>query len=784
MAEVFKAIETQACPDGPLLAIKRILPTMAEDDDFITMFLDEAKIASHLEHPSICRIFEMGSVDETHFIAMEYIHGKDLLQLQNKFRKQKQIMPVAMAAYVGMRAAEGLDFAHKVKKENNENLGIIHRDISPQNILVSFQGDVKVIDFGIAKAQDRQTKTQAGILKGKFGYMSPEQVLGKKIDHRSDLFALGTVIYEMLTGERLFVGESDFSTLEKVRNVDIHPPRHFNDKIPDKLEKIILKALAKDRDQRYNWCADLAADLKGWLDSASPYDSKKLSQWMQQAFVEDLTKDREKMAEFRGLFSNGAVDAENEHGEEVKLDPGVGKTEIFDSAAYGLPSVGSLDDEDAGTEVGGGLDPSIEGAGKTEIFDTNNVPGMQADSVDSAAPTIGPGMMSGPPKVEISASVAVPAVPNLPPPVSTAPSLEAPTTPVKAPNKGRSLMKDVLLGVGLAAVLLAGVAVYFIFFQGGDPVVVPPQSTSVAVVGSILIETPAGATVMLDGAEGCQPTPCEIQNVTIDTPHTLQISHPDYKPTEQGIKLTEAGKQVAFNPQMEAKSPGKLKLVAIGKDKFSKLKGNISIYYGDKEMPFSDAGEIDLPSGKRTIEIRRTGYQPVSKEVEIPQGGTLDFSPDPGEFTQVSINIKVTTNLAKATIYLDGKKIGEAPITIPSLPGAKLYLVTAKADGYDDSSQSVRWSSGPLDVDVPLVLSKASKATGSLVINSFPIIDLLVEVDGKSTKMKTPVGGSGITLTAGKHTVYFIQTTSNQRFGPYEVEIKAGETTRNRITVK
>jgi serine/threonine protein kinase len=786
MAEVFKAIETQACPDGPLLAIKRILPTMAEDDDFITMFLDEARIASHLEHPSICRIFEMGSVDETNFIAMEYIHGKDLLQLQNKFRKQKQIMPVAMAAYVGMRAAEGLDYAHKAKKENNEFLGIIHRDISPQNILVSYQGDVKVIDFGIAKAQDRQTKTQAGILKGKFGYMSPEQVLGKKIDHRSDLFALGTVIYEMLTGERLFVGESDFSTLEKVRNVDIHPPRHFNDKIPEKLEKIILKALAKDRDQRYSWCIDLAADLKGWLDSASPYDSRKLSQWMQQAFVEDLTKDREKMSEFRALFSNGAIDAENEHGEEVRLDPGVGKTEIFDSAAYGLPAISAGDDEeDAGTEVGNTLDSFMEGAIKTEIFDSNNVPGMQAagvEAADSVAPTIVPGTMSGPPKIEISASVAMPVVPPRPP-VSTAPSLDAPMPAPKATAKGRSLVKDVLLGVGLAAFLIAGVAVYFLLFQNSKTsVVVPPQSTSAGATGIIKIETPAGATVMLDGKEGCQPTPCEISQVTLGT-HTVQISHPDYKDLEQGVKLSDIATPVVLNLPMETKSPGKLKLLSIGKVNFSKLKDSVSIFYKGQEMPFSAVGEIDLPSGKRTIEIRRIGYQPVSKEIQIPTGGTFDLSLDPTEFTQVTISIKVESTPTKAIILLDGKKQGESPLTISNLPGAKTYNVTARLEGYEDTSTSVRWTSGPLEVPVALTMNKA-KATGNLMINSFPLIDLLVEVDGKNTKLKTPVGGSGITLSAGKHTVFFIQTSTNQRFGPYPVEIKSGETTRKSFNVK
>ncbi|HEX9100894.1 MAG TPA: serine/threonine-protein kinase, partial [Polyangia bacterium] len=225
MAEVFKAKSFGVEGFEKILAIKRILPSMAEDADFIEMFIDEAKICGQLNHANICQIFELGRVDDSHFIAMEYVWGKDVLQIQNRFRKLRQTMKPEMAAFIAAKLCEGLDYAHKKKDAAGRPLGIIHRDISPQNILISYDGELKIIDFGIAKAASRSSKTQAGVLKGKFGYMSPEQVGGQAVlDHRSDIFAIGTILYELITADRLFVAESDFATLEKVRNVDVQRP--------------------------------------------------------------------------------------------------------------------------------------------------------------------------------------------------------------------------------------------------------------------------------------------------------------------------------------------------------------------------------------------------------------------------------------------------------------------------------------------------------------------------------------------------------------------------------
>src|SRR5262245_32948502 len=308
MAEVFKAKSYGVEGFEKIIAIKRILPTMGEDRDFIKMFIDEAKIAGQLAHANICQIFELGRIDGAHFIAMEYIWGKDLLQIQNRLRKIKQAMPVPMACFCIAKVLEGLDYAHRKRDPLGRPLEIVHRDCSPQNVLVSYEGEVKVIDFGIAKATSRNSRTMAGVLKGKFGYMSPEQVRGLPLDRRSDIFALGTMLYECLTSERLFQGETDFSTLEKVRNVDIQRPREINPNIPEAVERVILKALAKDVDDRYQWCNEMLADLQQYLMSQDVvFTAKSLSSWLKEVFAQEIERERQQLEQYKRVGRDGLI---------------------------------------------------------------------------------------------------------------------------------------------------------------------------------------------------------------------------------------------------------------------------------------------------------------------------------------------------------------------------------------------------------------------------------------------------------------------------------------------
>ncbi|MBX3270073.1 MAG: serine/threonine protein kinase [Sandaracinaceae bacterium] len=302
MAEVFKAKAFGVEGFERLVAVKRILPSIAEDQEFITMFIDEAKIAVQLTHANIAQIFDLGKVADSFFIAMEFVHGKDLRAIFDRARKRGETVPVPMACYTVMKVCEGLDYAHNKKDAAGRELNLVHRDVSPQNILISYDGETKIIDFGIAKAAGKAGKTQAGILKGKFGYMSPEQVRGLPLDRRSDIFAVGIVLYELLTGERLFVGESDFSTLEKVRNVEIMPPSTYNRRIPEELEQIVLKALAKDVDDRYQTAMDLHDDLQSFMYTSGNFFSRKdLSAYMRKAFAEEIARESQREEEYRRM---------------------------------------------------------------------------------------------------------------------------------------------------------------------------------------------------------------------------------------------------------------------------------------------------------------------------------------------------------------------------------------------------------------------------------------------------------------------------------------------------
>ena len=289
MAEVYKAKTVGVEGFEKIVAIKRILPSVAEDEEFIKMFVDEAKITSQLSHANLCQTFDLGKIDDTFYIAMEYVPGKDLRAVFERMNRRGERMPLTLAAYVMARVCDGLDYAHRKRDPSGRDLHIVHRDVSPQNIIVSYEGEVKLIDFGIAKAANKITKTQAGILKGKFGYMSPEQVRGLALDGRSDIFAAGVVLYELCTGERLFTGASDFSVLEKVQQAKVTPPSQIDPNIPLRLERIILKALAREPEDRYQQAADVAHDLTRFLieSQQKPVTREDAAAFMKSTFPED-----------------------------------------------------------------------------------------------------------------------------------------------------------------------------------------------------------------------------------------------------------------------------------------------------------------------------------------------------------------------------------------------------------------------------------------------------------------------------------------------------------------
>lgn len=294
MAEIFKAKTFGVEGFEKTVVIKQILPQFSQDEEFITMLIDEAKIAGQLSHSNVAQVHALDRIDDTYYIAMEFIDGKDLRTIIKMGRKMGLPLSRELAVFIGMEVAQVLDYAHRKRDARGAELNIIHRDISPQNILISYEGEVKLTDFGIAKAAIRARMSQSGVLKGKYAYMSPEQARGKAIDRRSDIFSLGIVIYEMLTGERLFLGDSDIGTLEKVKAARVEPPSQINKDIPEELEAAVLKALAKKPSDRYPDASSLRKDLARSLHP-SWVSSTDLSRYLTDIFQEIIKKEKQRM---------------------------------------------------------------------------------------------------------------------------------------------------------------------------------------------------------------------------------------------------------------------------------------------------------------------------------------------------------------------------------------------------------------------------------------------------------------------------------------------------------
>jgi serine/threonine protein kinase len=287
MAEVFKAKRSGVEGFEKVVAVKRILPHLSDNKEFVDMFIDEAKMVAGLTHPNIVQISDLGKLEKSYYIAMEYVHGRDLRSILRRAKERGLRLPLDLTVLIVSRVCSALEFAHRKKDERGRPMLIVHRDISPQNILISFEGEVKLTDFGIAKAATKARISDAGALRGKLLYMSPEQAWGKPMDRRSDLFSLGIVFYEMVTDQKPFLGSSEMSILEMVRECRVAPPSDVNPRIPERLEKVVMTALERDPDHRYQDAAEMYRDLDRVLHERQPPTANELTRFMELLFDEE-----------------------------------------------------------------------------------------------------------------------------------------------------------------------------------------------------------------------------------------------------------------------------------------------------------------------------------------------------------------------------------------------------------------------------------------------------------------------------------------------------------------
>lgn len=402
MAEVFRAESAGLEGFKKTVAIKRVLPHLSEKKQFIGMFLDEARLCSHLSHSNCVQVFDVGVGDNTYFIVMEYVDGADLKGVIEFCRKRGTTVPIEEAILICVRICEGLAYAHELKDQKGRDLHIVHRDMSPPNVLITRFGEVKIVDFGLAKANSQLEKSDPGVIKGKFSYLSPEAALGQEIDGRTDIFAVGIILWEMLAGRRLFMGDTDLETVRQVQAARVPSVRQFNPDVTEELEAVLMKSLAGDPARRYRTARDFGRDLNNVLFNAGrPVSSFDIAKLVSAAISERAAK---KAAEPDKASIIGS---------------------LIDEALFQFSSLG--DDDDSGSIAAAPPPAPAHGEGKFENvqdwgFDLE--PGAGADASDRSPSD----------KFEVGNLAALEDDEPAPSPASRAPAPAARPSPAQAPT--------------------------------------------------------------------------------------------------------------------------------------------------------------------------------------------------------------------------------------------------------------------------------------------------------------------------------------------------------------
>lgn len=421
MAEVFRGEAESLAGFKKAVAIKRVLPHLAQNDKFIRMFLDEARLCARLNHANIVQVFDIGHVENTYFIVMEFVDGVNLKAIIEHLRNRNQAVPISVAVYISMQICNGLQYAHELPDTDGSLLNIVHRDMSPPNVLVSKRGEVKIVDFGLAKATTQLEKSEQGMVKGKFGYLAPETALGQEVDAQVDIFAVGIMLWEMIANKRLFLADSDWATVQLVQRCQIPSLRKINPDVPQDLEAVINKALAKDKNERYRSAEALAQDLGEFLAkhrlAVNSFDIAKITKEAIEERRAQKAKEKRPeqdhidklIAEELGRFTS--LD------EDAAVDEGSKPIDIASVGAAGMPlDPGSLvDTSDWASNMfdGDDFDPAKLGAPSTDLA-------SQLEGDDLSPP-------ESPPPTEPERSKNVPAV--------TAAAAEASVKPVSDPER-------------------------------------------------------------------------------------------------------------------------------------------------------------------------------------------------------------------------------------------------------------------------------------------------------------------------------------------------------------
>lgn len=387
MAEVWLARAPGAGGIGKFVAIKKILPQYSDNPEFIQMFRDEAAIAMNLSHSNIVAIYEYGQEKKQFFLVLDYVEGVNLRQLLNKLKqKNNQQLNIDQVTYAVKEVAAGLDHAHRsLNSATGKPLNITHRDMSPQNIMTSFEGEVKIIDFGIAKAENQLENTKTGTLKGKFGYMSPEQAEGQSTDLRTDIFSLGIVLWELLANERLFIANNEINTLRKIRECQVPSLLKINPSIEPELERITMKALTRDRNLRYQTAAAFHRDLNRFLNRTYPdFTPHEFAIYIKTLYADEILETRQRLIEYSKIPFHNQIGKQSFQEDKTMVTSFPQETDVGKTRTENAAAVKNITQDD----VSSILQTSPEALTKTETFGDKSSPDSMPTISQAVPPVI------------------------------------------------------------------------------------------------------------------------------------------------------------------------------------------------------------------------------------------------------------------------------------------------------------------------------------------------------------------------------------------------------------
>jgi len=518
MAEVFLAKQMSEGGFEKLVVLKRILPHLASGPEFVTMFLDEARVAADLRHPNVVTIADVGRAGDTLFMVMEFLHGQDIRKLQRKVAAFGQMIPFAHACQMAVDAAAGLHYAHTKHDLNGKPLSIVHRDVSPQNIIVTFEGSTKIVDFGIAKAAGQSTHTSTGVLKGKYTYMSPEQAQGEVVDARTDQFALGIVLWELLTMRRLFKRDTEGQTLEAIIDGAIPRPKRFRDDCPPAIEDVVMTALQKDKNKRFRDCEAMAFALEDALaKEAIVHSQSRLAQYMRRLFADQLAEE----AALGVVQPDGSLSVKNTfpinnpRRDEPKVEKKPEPPKVEERAPD--PPKPSLVEAPEPTQADRKRTRSRSSEGRVESEPQRPPP-------------------PPPPTPEPTRDRGGDRAPDRDPPRDRGSDRDRPRDQGRdrAPadrDRGtdRGGLRLVLGAVAAIAVVLAVVVGIVVLTTGPGPATLVVRSE------------PRGASVAVDGRDSGEKTPALIKGIQSGEPHKIHLELPGHVPLDEIVTVPKAG---------------------------------------------------------------------------------------------------------------------------------------------------------------------------------------------------------------------------------------------------